>query len=333
MKANHCFVVRAASGGNVEVSKMLLQRGANVNDRDNFSCTALIWAVGPNRNTSKTRTSEILQILLEAGVEVNAKESLCGNTALHYAVELADLACVRCLVENGADVQETDKNQVSALMLATYRGEGGKEIVQFLVETGADIEAVDSEGFTALLYASRWGNLEVLQALVEEGAQIDWRDNHRNTALIHAARYGSLETVRFLLRKKVKINEKNDDGSSALMIALDNENIEVLRFLIEQGAAINERNNAGESAFMRAAKKGDLESLRILEGHGADANDLKGFELQVSVLAEVWMDESDEDAAQALQFLIEKECRFDDDDGSGQMALKLARDSKERTKY
>jgi hypothetical protein len=45
------------------------------------------------------------------------------------------------------------------------------------------------------------------------------------------------------------------------------------------------------------------------------------------------MEESDEDAAQALQFLIEKGCRFDGEDGSGQTALKLARDFKESTKY
>jgi ankyrin repeat protein len=77
----------------------------------------------------------IVQILLDAGINVNAPAS---------------------------------KEQTSALQAAI--GNYHLEIVDRLLDAGAEVNAHDARFGTALSTASRWGRLDVMKNLVERGA-------------------------------------------------------------------------------------------------------------------------------------------------------------------
>ena len=76
-KFGYTALVYAAMGGKTDVVRMLLKQGANIEVVDDTKQTALIWAVN-NRDLDTTR------VLLEYGAKLSPKDQH-GQTALDYA--------------------------------------------------------------------------------------------------------------------------------------------------------------------------------------------------------------------------------------------------------
>lgn len=81
-----------------DIVRLLIERGALVNDVDNYGNRVLHCAV------HNKAPSEIIKILLDNGADINAQNSE-GETALHRAVEKNYLEAVKLLVKRGADVR------------------------------------------------------------------------------------------------------------------------------------------------------------------------------------------------------------------------------------
>jgi ankyrin repeat protein len=61
---------------------------------------------------------QVLQLVQQQGVDVNAACGPEGRTALHAAAERGQHSCCSALLQLGADSYQYDARQVSALMLA-----------------------------------------------------------------------------------------------------------------------------------------------------------------------------------------------------------------------
>ncbi len=118
-------LLRAAQGGDVEAVKLLLSKGARVDLPDAGKVTPVIAVAGaldsPNVPTGRDKTQEevnaILQLLLEAGADVNARDQR-QQTALHFAARAGWTGVVKLLVARGADVSVKDAQGRTALALA-----------------------------------------------------------------------------------------------------------------------------------------------------------------------------------------------------------------------
>ena len=76
----------------------------------------------------------------------------------------------------------------SALMIASFsRYENTKEIVNLLLEWGANVNQCDIDNATALLIAAHAGNKEVCELLLEYDADIEKTDDSGTNALWAAA--------------------------------------------------------------------------------------------------------------------------------------------------
>lgn len=75
------------------------------------------------------------------------------------------------LSDNGANVNATRIDGVTALMLASENGYA--KVVRLLLEAGADINAAKFDGATALMLASQIGNTEVVRILLNHGAKVN----------------------------------------------------------------------------------------------------------------------------------------------------------------
>jgi ankyrin repeat protein len=91
----------------------LIERGADVNARDNGGATALMLAVINNRPA-------IVRALFARGADINARTK-AGWAALTYAAWKGNTELVRMLIDSGADVTFTDKRGWTALQYAAWK--------------------------------------------------------------------------------------------------------------------------------------------------------------------------------------------------------------------
>lgn len=101
------LLITAAYFGRLEVAKILIDAGAELNIKNNDGATALHTAVAFSR-------TEVAKILIDAGADLNIKNN-DGSTALHTAAFFCNVEIVAALLENGADKTLKNKNLVTAL--------------------------------------------------------------------------------------------------------------------------------------------------------------------------------------------------------------------------
>ena len=279
----------AAARGYLEVVRLLLEAGADVNAEDQDGSTALMIA-------AHNRHLEVVRVLLEAGADKNAARQ-DGATALFAAAFSGQLEVVRMLIEAAADKNAATAEGGTALMTAAFHGHF--EVAQLLLDAGADKNAAMQDGSTALMFAAGSGHLEVVQVLLDAGADKNaakrsgaitcvfgdfngdlrkawlWDKNEARryyavTALMLAAGYGHSNVVRVLIEAGADKNAAVQDGATALMLAAVNGYLEVVQVLLEAGADKNAALQDGATALMLAAQNGHLEVVRVLLDAGAD---------------------------------------------------------------
>lgn len=120
--------------------------------------------------------------LIAAAADLEARD-VRGLTALHWAVVGARLHCVDVLLEAGADVGARDHLGRTPLMLAAGR-RAPLALLESLLDAGADADARDHQGWTVLHYvaamASSLRERELERLLIRHGA-VPSRDREGRT--------------------------------------------------------------------------------------------------------------------------------------------------------
>lgn len=102
----YSMLILACYSNNVEVTRFLIEHGANVNG-DSKMGTPIMAAVVKNNK-------EIIDLLLEKDVDVS-KADTNGSTALHYAVMFKHYEIIPLLLEKSADKNQKDYRDLSPL--------------------------------------------------------------------------------------------------------------------------------------------------------------------------------------------------------------------------
>ena len=253
---NGAFVA-AGERGQTEILRLLRDKGADV---QKVGAEALRGAAGSQRGrVTDTQRSQTVSFLLSLGIDVNAADKEAWN-ALLVAAERGYTAVVRILLDKGAriDVKCECTGYMSggwtALMLALIQGHD--EVVQLLLDRGADINVKSTEGRTALMEAAGRGRLATVRVLLDHGADINAKDTEGRTALLRAA--GNVDagtTVSVLLDKGAHVNVKDAKGETALMAAARSGHPDAVRALLRRGAAPNEKRHDGKTALALAQER------------------------------------------------------------------------------
>ena len=184
------------------------------------------------------------------------------NAELLSAATNNDLNTARWCLDQGADINATNRRRETALIIAASNNSA--VIVEILLSREPAINHTDYIDRTALMMAAKNGHTDIVKSLLEHGAAIN---NHRagdNQALTLAAENGHTEVVNSLLRHIVDINRTNNFGETALIQAATGGHTNVVKALLESGADTRIFSDFGRTALIAAAELGRIEVVKTL---------------------------------------------------------------------
>jgi uncharacterized protein len=290
----------AARTGDLAVAKQLVEHGADVNAREHFrDQSALMWAAAEGH-------ADMVAFLVskKAELTVRAKANdwpsqitneprvqyrpTGGLTPLLYAARAGCLACVKAIVEAGADVDRPNPDGMTPMMMALDNG--APAVAHYLLDRGANPDTWDW-----------WGRTPLYIAVTRRGGR-DARAGERSpeslafvTALLDAGVNPNAQLAFKEPSRGGRDNRFGDDllttGATPLLRAAQTHDDAVVRLLLQHGALVDLPNASGVTPFMAAAGIGtrtaggvlgpgppenvvalSLETMEILRTAGADVN-------------------------------------------------------------
>lgn len=269
------------SHDDLNIAKILIKAGANVNDRNKNNFTPLMYAVS-NHNPNP----EVIDLLIDAGAEVNYK---------------------RKSIYKRKEIEMENALNIAVLMYTSRPNKNGLEIIKKLIKAGIDVNNnVILEG-TPLGHILDHAedhldlHIQVIETLINAGADVNKKSNflfHNPSPLMIELSKSepSPRIVKTLVNAGANVNERIHpvhkleaqvwdekipkfrgllEGVSPLMVAVAHKpDMEIINTLIKAGADVNARENTYNiTVLMIAATYSDSSSIiETLIKAGADVN-------------------------------------------------------------
>lgn len=215
---------------------------------------------------------ELVNMLLNAGADVNSLPPLYEKTALQAAVERGHFQLVARLLDAKACVNTRPSTLWATPLQAAVRRQD-LEMVERLLKAGADVNAPPANlGMTALQAAAHGGNIQLVERLLHEKGHVNAPPSDFGmTALQAAAESGNPQILKMLLNEGAEVNALGYVGDESLHIAAEQVH------LLGTGADVNapKAEDWGISALYAAARCGHVEAVRKLLKAGVDVNSAK----------------------------------------------------------
>ena len=163
----------------------------------------------------------------DLAVDINVK-GLNNFTPLHFAALEGQIAIVKYLLENGAEVNSVTNSLRTPLHVACTRD--FLDIIKVLVEEGANINAQDENGDTPLHLLSKLGHTESVKWFLSQGPDLSIKDKYGELPFDVASTVG----IRQLFTEDVKQQMIDNYYSRTVMdgLLLHNNRADVVKSFI-----------------------------------------------------------------------------------------------------
>ncbi|XP_048363786.1 transient receptor potential cation channel subfamily A member 1 [Sphaerodactylus townsendi] len=288
----------AVQSGDLEMIKMCLEYGAQLDLKQNDKCTALhfaatqgateilklmmssykgedsiIDALDGNKETLLHRTAlfdhyELAEYLISMGAKIDCVD-IEGRTPLLLATSSASWKIVNLLLSKGANVEIKDCLGRNFLHLTVLHPGGLQQLNEKFLQMKHIKDLVteeDNEGCTPLHYACRQGVPLSVNNLLDLNVSIYSKSRDKKSPLHFAASYGRFNTCQRLLRDMIDtrlLNEGDKKGMTPLHLAAQNGHEKVVQFLLKRGALFL-CDFKGWTALHHAAFGGYTRTMQII---------------------------------------------------------------------
>uniref|UniRef100_A0AAQ5XQ50 Ankyrin repeat domain 6b n=1 Tax=Amphiprion ocellaris TaxID=80972 RepID=A0AAQ5XQ50_AMPOC len=211
----------AAYKGHIEVVRILLKAGCDLDIQDDGEQTAL-------HRAAVVGNGDIISALIQEGCALDRQDK-DGNTALHEVSWHGFSQSVKLLVKAGANVHAKNKAGNTALHLACQNGHAQSSKVLLL--GGSRPDSKNHGGDTCLHVAARYNHIPMIRILLGAFCSVSEKNLVGDTPLHVAAALNHKKTVRLLLEAGADSRICNNAGQTALDQAREHNNPEVALLL------------------------------------------------------------------------------------------------------
>uniref|UniRef100_A0A0B7KHC8 Uncharacterized protein n=1 Tax=Bionectria ochroleuca TaxID=29856 RepID=A0A0B7KHC8_BIOOC len=245
-----------------KIVQVLIDHGANVNDRDDSDG----WT--PLRKAVEDRNGDLVFLFLKAGADANTLDRQ-NNSALIHAINNEDFNIVWLLLQNRAD-----PTQFNNKSLARALEKGDLCTASLLCQFKANVDFTDKDGETPLIKACHQNNMRLAVFLLQQGADPNHKDKQGSSPLHHAILGGFEQMVQLLIPRisQQQLNMSDNRGNPPIVIATLNKHKSIVQTLLCYGASCDIPGIDGLTALQLAAEANLHDILDLMLICTADIN-------------------------------------------------------------
>jgi len=281
-------LILAARGGNLEIFKLLLDKGAEINsvkkydDEDGEELTplraaiisldpAIEIAVSTVLNKRETKDTFKVSFPTSTLVEIFERQQNRRVREILEMLIIKNYGKARSLIDKSDSID--GKNTVGfidfiSLELSKLKENQTKIIELLLSQPGIDVITPSNYGTTTLMLAASFGLLDLVNTLLEKGAEVSAQNKEGDSALVFAVRNGHADVVTALLTK-IGTNFADNELNLAIIAAAKAGNVDIFNMLKGQ-IDINAKDKDGDTALIAAVKGGNMVIFDILSKENFD---------------------------------------------------------------
>jgi ankyrin repeat protein len=257
----------ACSVGKADYVQQLIEHGANVH-------FCLPKKGTPLQAAARNGSQEIIQMLLDAGADINGQTVGVYGTALNVAVFSNNRVTVDFLLSRGADITRVGGRYHSVLQVAALKAD--INLFRFLLKKGGKVNVVGGQHRTPLQAACSAGRAKVAKILLLAGADPNIEGGVHGTALQAACANGKLILVRLLLSYGADPKLRGGMYGSALTAAAMRGDARIVKILLAQEGVTTEMLGEKKPHFKAKAW---ARTNSVLEAAVADKEPLEAFDV------------------------------------------------------
>ncbi len=256
------LLFNAAAGGLNWLVKACLETEVLIDSLDSRGRSPLIAA-------ARNGHVETMQLLFEAGIQINRAISSSKETPLQAAITAQQTAAAKWLIDHGGELHtymiEMEMGRLTPLMNAAVMQ--NVEISKHLLAAGAQVSQQDpTQGNTALHHAATREKSHVTSLLLQAGAEVNTRNKAGQTPLMSAAIAGASENAALLLEVGAYLNAVDKKGNIPLHKAAENGHGPVVQLLLNAGAKRSATNQQRQTPLSLAKSEGFPRVIELLRG-------------------------------------------------------------------
>ncbi|KAI9143598.1 ankyrin repeat-containing domain protein [Paraphysoderma sedebokerense] len=321
-----CAFLYAVANGRLEIVKLLIKSGIDVNMKNQYGWTALMLASYYNH-------LNIVKLLLEHPAIAVDMANEFGFTALMFAVQQQNTQIATALLAAGCNVNlRQGRGSMDALMISCHQRH--QQLVHLLLQHGAECNAqCKLNGWTPLMYAAvKRGGADVVKMLIKHGADLQLRNWNGKTAEDVAIEVGNAEVAEIFAQHWLKSDfnyaslSPMSPTSKARHLIFDaittNDVSQLLSIISTNPSCIHSVDKAnGYTPLIAASIRGSRDILKVLLDYGSTLEAKDSILKWTALMHAVHNGHTD-----CVKLLLEKGANTDSSStGNGHSVIELAR--------